>query len=99
MGIGFFISNKFILKQKLNKTEMETEKKKLNLGRMIDLDEMILTLLTKTGETKYFKFQLTIEIIDKKENINIENLKPLLYDIIIKVGNKYYAEDLLTEFG
>lgn len=99
IGIGFLIADKFFIKQKSYEKKTEKKKKEIKIGQVIDLDEMILTLLSKSGgETKYFKFQITLEV-DEKSNINVEKFKHLLYDIIIKVGSKYYIEDLLTDFG
>jgi flagellar basal body-associated protein FliL len=66
---------------------------------MKDLEEMILTLNTKSGETKYCKILITLEFKDEKKIQDVEKLAPLLYDKIIKIADRYYVEELLTDPG
>jgi len=93
--IGYVIGNKFI-KKTPKTTKIEKE---LKIGEMKDLEEMILTLNTKSGETKYCKILITLEFKDKKKLQDVEKLTPLLYDKIIKIANRYYVEELLTDPG
>jgi len=93
--VGYIIGNKFIKKT----SKPAKKEKELKIGAMKDLEEMILTLNTKSRETKYCKILITLEFKDEKKIQDVEKLAPLLYDKIIKIADRYYVEELLTDPG
>lgn len=69
-----------------------------NVGPMYPLDQFLVNLLSETG-SRYLKMELNIELSAETLTPEIDQKKPLLRDIIIKILTSKTYEDISTAKG
>lgn len=69
-----------------------------NVGPMYPLDQFLVNLLSETG-SRYLKMTINIELSSELLTPEIEQKKPLLRDIVIRILSSKTYEDISTTKG
>nr|WP_321317563.1 flagellar basal body-associated protein FliL [uncultured Campylobacter sp.] len=70
----------------------------LNVGPIYPLDQFLVNLLSETG-SRYLKMTINIELSSELLTPEIEQKKPLLRDIVIRILSSKTYEDISTTKG
>lgn len=77
---------------KADAAQVETEKKKKNLGPLLEMEDLVVNIMHKDS-TRFLKVGITLEAADKESKKAIERRMPQITDaVLLLVGNRTFDD-------